>query len=491
VLTYDEIAQLRDRHPAWRLLRATNAPLVVAFLGRVFVEENVRTIARQELVTRLDDELYALRATHGEESFPKSPAAYLTDWAGPEQGWLRMYYPAGSDDPHLDATPALERAVAWVEGLQERAFVGTESRLETLVGLLRRIAEGTDSDPERHLDRLLRQRAELDAQIERARAGSVDLLDDTAVRDRYQQFAANARELLADFREVEAKFRALDRELRETIATWDDSKGTLLDHVLGDRNVITDSDQGRSFIAFYDFLLSPVRQEELARLLDQVHALSTVDADPRVRRIDHDWLSAADRTQATVRQLSDQLRRFLDDRVWLENRRVIDLLRSIEARSLAARRHDVDVTMELDAVRTQVTLPLERPLYVRPAPPEIDSTIAAAEAVADPEQLFAQSHVDQARITAAVLAALGHRRQVSLSELVDGHPVEQGLAEIVAYLGLDADDVAVVFDAERPVELRWTGADGEQRYAVMPTALFVRAAGGPAGGPTGVALEEA
>ncbi len=56
-----------------------------------------------------------------------------------------------------------------------------------------------------------------------------------------------------------------------------------------------------------------------------------------MRHIHYDWLEAGERTQATVRQLSEQLRRFLDDQVWFENRRVIDILRSIEASALGLR----------------------------------------------------------------------------------------------------------------------------------------------------------
>ena len=101
---------------------------------------------------------------------------------------------------------------------------------------------------------------------------------------------------------------------------------------------IADSDQGRSFQAFYDLLLSPARQRELTELLERVHRLDLVEhGDARLRYIHHDWLDAGERTQATVRQLSEQLRRFLDDQVWLENRRVMELLRSIESRSLALR----------------------------------------------------------------------------------------------------------------------------------------------------------
>src|SRR5699024_2310842 len=118
------------------------------------------------------------------------------------------------------------------------------------------------------------------------------------------------------------------------------SKGELLDEVLGSRDAITESDQGRSFQAFYDFLLSPQRQAELNDLLGKVTQLAAIDEhDSRMRRIHHDWLDAGEQTQATVRMLSDQLRRFLDDQAWLENRRAMDLLHNIESSALRLRDH--------------------------------------------------------------------------------------------------------------------------------------------------------
>ena len=108
---FDEIAWLRANSPAWRLLRAENAPLVLSFLHRVFVADNVRSIPAAELASRLDDELFALNErTPG--SFPKQARAYLDDWASPQSGWLRKYYPEGTDEPHFDATPAVEKALA-------------------------------------------------------------------------------------------------------------------------------------------------------------------------------------------------------------------------------------------------------------------------------------------------------------------------------------------------------------------------------------------
>ena len=57
-----------------------------------------------ELASRLDDQLYALNERES-RSFPRSAREYLDDWAAPESGWLRKYYPEGSDEPHYDATP--------------------------------------------------------------------------------------------------------------------------------------------------------------------------------------------------------------------------------------------------------------------------------------------------------------------------------------------------------------------------------------------------
>ena len=50
-------------------------------------------------------------------------------------------------EPHFDATPAVEKALAWVQGLGERSFVGTESRLNTIFELLRQIVYGTETNP--------------------------------------------------------------------------------------------------------------------------------------------------------------------------------------------------------------------------------------------------------------------------------------------------------------------------------------------------------
>ncbi|MBI9113490.1 DUF3375 domain-containing protein [Sanguibacter suaedae] len=495
-MNHDDVEALRRDSAAWRLLRADTAPLVLSFLGRVFVEQNVRSIAEPELVSLLDDELYALaerRDPAAPPLYPRTPKAYLDSWSSPDAGWLRKYYRPGSDEAHYDATPAVEKAVGWVASLSSRAFVGTESRLATVFDLLRQLARGTESDPEARLAELEARRAEIDAEIAQVRDGRVAVLDDAAQRDRYQQLTAMAAELLSDFREVEANFRALDRDMRERITGWDGAKGDLLEQVVGSRNAITDSDQGRSFHAFYDFLLSRERQEEFTELVTKVQGLDALGGgDRRLRRIHYDWLDAGEQTQATVRVLSEQLRRFLDDQVWVENRRVMDILRSIESNALTVRtlspaRDEVPFTAEIDGLGIDVVLPMERPLFRPRTHERIDSEHVEPGAVDfDTSILFEQVHVDPERLSTGVRRRLQRDGQVSLRDVVAEHPLEQGLAELVTYLSLEAPDFEVVVDAEHHDEVTWASGD-VQRVATVPRVTFARVGGrtaAPPGEPT-------
>ncbi len=475
-MQFDEIAHLRRQHPAWGLLCSNNAALVLSFLGRVFVDATASNLPASVLAGELDEELFALNQRLGDGTFPKSASAYLDDWAAPERAWLRKYYPPGSDEAHFDLAPAVEKAMLWVRELRAREFIGTESRLNTVFELLRQMVYGADTDPERRLVELRRRRAVLDDEIARAEHGDIAILDSVSQRDRYQQFSRTARELLSDFREVEENFRRLDRRLREQIAGWTGSKGELLDEALGSRNGIAESDQGRSFQAFYDFLLSHHKQAELTDLLERLRQIQTLeDQDEHLARIHFDWIDASERTQATVRLLSEQLRRFLDDQVWLENRRVFGLLRSIEAKALQIRDHpNPTVAMEIDDIRVAVNLPTERPLYRRTLRTPIDSSsMQRGDDRFDSSAMLSQLYVDRDELVQRVLGSLSRRDQVGLGEVIADDPLQQGLAELIGYLSLKETGLSVVFDEERRELIEWR-TEGTTRVAELPQVNFTR-----------------
>jgi hypothetical protein len=478
-LDYATVDALRRQHPAWRLLLADSAPLVVSFLHRVFVAPNVRVMSQSDLAELLEDGLFALREQQGEAVFPKPALDYLNDWSANERGWLRKFYPTGVDEPHFDLTPATERCMAWLSSLAARPFVGTESRLLTLFELLRQMSEDSESDPEIRVQALLQRRDEIDAEIERARQGDVRPLDDTALAERFQQFVGMARDLLADFREVEHNFRGLDRLVRERIALWSGSRGELLQEVMGERDLIARSDQGRSFRAFWDFLMSEARQDELTRRLDRVLGLppiAVLQPEARMRRVHYDWLEAGEHAQRTVALLSQQLRRFLDDQAYLENRRIMDILRNIEAGALAVREAGpAGDFMQIDDTAADIELPMERPLHAPPVRPLLAALrLEAGDAAIEADALFSQFVIDKAELAGRIRQALQERSQVSLAEVLERHPLRQGLAELVAYLQLAGERRATLFDEGVDEPVSWQGADGMMKKAHLPRVMFSR-----------------
>ncbi len=431
----------------------------------------------------LEDELFGLREQMGADAFPKSALEYLNDWAANEKGWLRKFYPKGSDEPHFDLTPAAEKAISWIGTLMERAFVGTESRLLTLFTLLRQMSEGSESDPQTRLAELRKRRYEIDAEMARVRAGDITTLSGTALKDRFQQFMTLARELLSDFREVENNFRRLDRRVRERIALWDGGKGALLEEIMGERDAIADSDQGSSFRAFWEFLMSGSRQEELTHLLERVLALPPVAElrpDIRIRRVHYDWLEAGEHTLRTVAQLSQQLRRFLDDQTWLENRRIMDILHGIETKALAVR--DVQIPgefMQIDDISVGIELLMERPLYTPPIKPLFaDIVMESGDEEVDAVALFSQVVIDKAALTRHIRNALQERAEITLGELIEKQPLQHVLAELIAYLQLAGDAFKAIVDDEATEAIVWKSTDqggrGHIKQARLPRVIFVR-----------------
>lgn len=478
-MDYATLDTLKRSHPGWRLLAAEYAPMIIGFLHRAFIAPNIRTVSYESLVSLLDDHLFHLRERIGEGAFPRSAAQYLETWADDEHGWLRKYYPADEDEPRFDLTPASEKAIDFIASLARRQFVGTESRLMTVFDLLRQMAEGTETSPEARIQELEKRRLEIDVEIQRIRDGYIELMDPTQIKDRFQQMAATARGLLSDFREVEQNFRDLDRGVRERIATWEGAKGELLHDVFGTRDAINDSDQGKSFRAFWDLLMSPSRQEELSLLLETVFALPPVQElapDKRLLRIHYDWLEAGEVAQRTVARVSEQLRRYLDDQAYLENRRIMRILRGIESHALALREDlPTGILMELDDSSVGIELPLERRLFVPPWKPRIDpSAIREGNDDVPAEALFQQVHVDKTRLAARIRKELQTRPQVSLADLVAEYPLEQGVAELVAYLSLAADDSRALIDDGRRQSLVFHDPDGRARKATLPLVIFTR-----------------
>jgi hypothetical protein len=177
-----------------------------------------------------------------------------------------------------------------------------------------------------------------------------------------------------------------------------------------------------------------------------------------------------------VARLSQQLRRYLDDRIVLENRRIMEILRSVEQHAIAVRSEPPRGTfMEIDDLAPEVSLPLQRPLFSPATKSQITAqTLSLGDSTADTAALYDQVHVDRAALLARIRRALQARNQISLADLVAMHPLELGLAELVTYLAIASEDGDAQIDDTRKQQLYWVDHTGVTRQATLPLVIFTR-----------------
>jgi hypothetical protein len=288
-----------------------------------------------------------------------------------------------------------------------------------------------------------------------------------------------SREILGDCRAVEQNFRNLDRKTREKITSWNGDKSSLLKALFGERDSISDSDEGRSFNAFWNFLLSSDSQEELSELLDKVCSIEQVremEESSAYKRIHFDWMLAGERTQRTVARLSQQLRRFLDDKAYYENRRISSLLDIIESNALELRDDQPDGDfMEMEGWKPEIRMPMELPLF---SPPYTEALSHIMEDVdlsgLDTEVLFNQTVVDKKKLKQRINRLLKEEAQVTLSGVLVDHPLEEGLAELIMYITI-AEESPYSFIDERETDfVTWMDKNDHLRKAGIHRIVYHR-----------------
>lgn len=482
MMNYDDLATTLRHSPAIRLLQSQHAPLILSFLHQQFKDNHRLTITHGELSEKLEDYLEALAETYPGK-YRDTAVHYLRTWCDDDHQFLRRYYETEHDEPVYELTPDTERAIAWVEELQKSDFVGTESRFIRIFDLLSEIVTYGSEDAATRLARLEAEKARLQAEIDEIKAtGRIEPYSKTQIKERFFEANDLARRLLADFREVEENFRTIARQVQIKQLEAGARKGQILQHVLEADAALKESDQGRSFYAFWAFLVSPGKQAELQELLSAVFQLPDIErASPteqqRLRTIKRDLVDAGAKVIASNRRLSEQLRRLLDEQSMAEARRVIELTAEIKqaAAALADNPLEEPDFFTIETLPT-VDMPMERPLWSPSETPRFADTEPAAGLVdltaVNLETLYNQFYIDESRLRRQIAILLDKQPQVTLGQLVAAYPLEKGLPELVAYFAIATKERAHHISAEQQ-EILWLDGDQTSRIR-LPLITFKR-----------------
>jgi hypothetical protein len=125
------------------------------------------------------------------------------------------------------------------------------------------MSEGSETDPQARIAELQRRATRSTPRWRACSSGDLPLLDDTATQGSLPAVHAGRARAARRLSRGRAQFPPARPARARAHRLWEGSKGALLEEIMGERDAIADSDQGRSFRAFWDFLMSSRRQEEL------------------------------------------------------------------------------------------------------------------------------------------------------------------------------------------------------------------------------------
>lgn len=482
-MEYEQLRHDLKTSPILKLLRSQNAALILSFLHRQFKAIQRVAVAQVELEINLGDYLEFLREIHP-DAYPRSPKEYLSEWC--DDQLLRKIFDS-SDDPVFTLTPAVEKAISWLEELQRREeFVGTESRFLQIFDLLKEIQDRSTTDVETRITQLERDRDRTQQEIDQIRqSGVVDRYSSTQLQERFLLANQVTRQLVSDFREIEQNFRNLTRKVQEAQFEKDSRKGMVIGRVLDADQELKESDQGRSFYAFWNFLMSDSKRKELKSMIQTVYQLeelrSLAQEYPLLRRIERNLLDAGEYIVQSNHRLTEKLRQMLDEQNLQENRRVAELMTDVQRLALQIAN---DAPTEPDfwtlegepAVHLVMARPLH-PLEESDTPTFSFDFTGLPEIALDEEiaELYQQFYVDEDVLTQQIARTLEHCSTIALTELIQLYPVTQGLPEIVAYLAISTQSDRHIVDSSTIDSITISGLEPEtQLQLTLPHIIFHR-----------------
>ena len=479
-MEYHNVKNLKENHPSLKLLNADNMPLIVGFLYSKFKVNNVPTISKDELESSLSNYLYSIRDVEGEEVYPKTPSEYLEDWTN--GNYLRAYY-SQDDEAFFDLTHYTEKTLEWIRGLlEQKGFVATESRLLKIISTLKEIAYENTEDPAERLEELNKQKRDIELQIEKINAGVIEKLTETQIKERYFEICDTIHKILSDFRVIEHNFRQLDMEIREKQIKEGVRKDEVLHDIFSTKDQLHNTDQGRSLDAFWELLLSQRQQDELDKLIEMTLSLEEVQNvkkdDDILEEMKIRLINAGERVNQINYSLAEQLRKFLDERTYLENKRVMEIIKDIKSTAVEIK-YDYPSNNDFLTIegKPSIEMVMDRPLWNGSSTTKLrkqDMEYGSSEDV-DTSVLYDQFNIDPKELKGKIEEFLKTDSQVSLNLITDKYPISRGLVELLMYMDIASKSKKAIINEDVFKAMNISNLFSGKKFKIqIPQVIFCR-----------------
>ena len=445
------LSDILNNSPSVGLLKQRNREIIVLFLYKTFYRHR-EPVSYEVLRRNLVDYLTSANLENDEEnyisvfdSYEEKAYKYIQRWT--DKGFLRNYQEE-SGEVFYELSSYTSKAIDWLISLKREEFVGTESKFMNLFGQIKELVEFTNEDASERIRMLEQKKMEIEHQIQSIQAGeSAVVYEEYQVLPRFRYITQTAKELLSDFKEVEDNFKAITKSIYQKHAEGDVSKGEILGFTFDALENLQHSSQGKSFYAFWEFLMTPSLQEKWDEMVNDLY--SSIDSkqirqeDLFLRNMKGYLYNSGKKVYQANDKMAEKLSRIICESgksQIMASQRVTQDIQALLLQ-LAAKNIRPDISIELET-EPEIALPIERKLTLEKAV-EItyDKVLEVAEGdIAEAqhaESLFANRTIDREVLRLRIAGALKRRKQISLPEVIEENGgLEKGLSELFGYISV-------------------------------------------------------
>ena len=480
------LSDVLNNSPSVELLRLRNREITLLFLYKVFYRHR-EPVAYEALRMRLTDYLAAIHLETDEESdihdfdsYEEKAYKYIQRWT--DKGFLRNYQEEGGE-VFYELSSYTSKTIDWLLSLRREEFVGTESKFMNLLGQIKDLVEFTNENADDRIRMLEQKKMEIEHQIQNIKAGeNAKVYEEYQILPRFRTITQSAKELLSDFKEVEDNFKSITKSIYQKHAEGEYSKGDILGFTFDALEDLQRSPQGKSFYAFWDFLMKPSMQNSwdqmVSDLYDSIDSQQMRSDDFFLRNMKNYLYKSGKKVYQANDKMADKLSRIICENGGGHMAATQRVIQDIQASLLQLAQQNIkpDISLEIETIPT-ISMPLERRLTMERFQ-EVTYENALELAHSDiseakhADSLFVSHNVERSVLRQRIANALKRRKQISLAEIVEQNGgLEFGLSELFGYIGV-MHNFRHLIHPERTQTILFN--EDEQKSIVIPEIIVLK-----------------
>lgn len=458
--------RLYKENKVWKLLRATTAPLILAFIEQVF-SSGQNEISYSQARILLDAEL------EKEQWYADTPAAiYINQWV--KDGWLREM------DNKLTKTDTCEIALRFCQSFDERNINTSASHLRIVQEAVRELVIALNENPEERIALLNQRKAELEKEITIIQTKGINTLSDQQRRERLREIYQLASVLTNDFRYVEDEIRRLDQEIRIKMIEKDNNRGEVLQATMDQEALLAQSDAGSAFESFFQLLCDSNRSTEFKEQLDIIlNQISDNYLQPRQRkflkRLLQELTQESEHIFQIRRRTEENLKTYIKSGAAQEKRTVDRLITQLEQLAVNFSKNNINLKQATNLILPTGNIEINSPDSICLKEPiaaiQITDITEHTNSVVPSETVLTLLDTIQIKEVAdSIYHNLCTFGPLTIAGLVEKKPINFGLEELVAYLRIAQHIQATDLNEKESIIIQ--DKQGIQIKATLPKYLL-------------------